>query len=242
RHPAQEPGARPALPAGLPPDVGEFVALYPLRPKIGTVHLIVAPKRLIRRLDATAAEAPALARLAAYAAHLACQLAGRAGLQGLRFAAGLRLRQGGAEQLHAHVLSADLRAPGPGDLERRHFEDFTGGRARFLPLGLAAARLAAEGALPGGPPPGGPLAELACHLCGQRFAGAMHDSRATCTHARARAGPCAPRRAGDRVWRRWRRWASGAAGARRSPRRWRARAAAWSVHAPLAAVTTHLRR
>ncbi|CAE8722459.1 unnamed protein product [Polarella glacialis] len=146
----------------------EFAALYVARPK-STVHLVLTPKRMIRHHQATGADAPTVLRLAIYAKFLAGELA--SAFPGLLFAVGCRGRQGSAQKLHAHLLSMDLAAPGLEDLERRHFQDFTGGPEHFLPLEDLAASLVTAGAPP--KPPPATQGALVCHRCGQRFADAM---------------------------------------------------------------------
>eukprot|EP00928_Gymnodinium_smaydae_P032092 TRINITY_DN23335_c0_g2_i1.p1 TRINITY_DN23335_c0_g2~~TRINITY_DN23335_c0_g2_i1.p1 ORF type:complete len:1009 (+),score=94.44 TRINITY_DN23335_c0_g2_i1:194-3220(+) len=153
----------------------EFVALYAAYPK-SSVHLIISPKRLVRRDDLGTAEASLVQRLARYGSHLSKRLQDVYPEQ--RFIVGLRLRAGRVRQLHAHLLSADLVPQCVEDLNRRHFLDFTAGQTRFLPLDALAARLLAGR----GPPASLSEAEaraldskacLACHRCGQIFGDAM---------------------------------------------------------------------
>jgi len=153
----------------------EFCALYVGHPK-STVHLLVTPTRLLRRKDVSASSAALVRRMAHFARHLSESLSSLH--PDLRFQHGLRLREGRVQQLHAHILSLDLRAPRLDFVSRRHFEDFTGGEDCIMSLDAAAARLEAGCSLPSG---GGmmscdqrPLStELSCHRCGHLFGNAF---------------------------------------------------------------------
>lgn len=171
----------------------EFVALYAGRPK-STVHLVVAPKRLVRRRDAGASEASLAERLGIYADYLARSLAMTGSVEGrpsgLLFAAGLRVREGSAQQLHAHLVSMDLVPACIENLERRHFEDFAGGTKRFMSLSAVVQSLRSAGGLPqiiASQP--GLGRELACHRCGQRFADAIRQLVLHCGRCTEWPGP-----------------------------------------------------
>lgn len=148
----------------------EFVVLYVGRSK-SSLHLVLVPKRPLRRDQATSQEAPLLLRLGFYGAWLVQQVAReRPGL----FAVGFRVRAGQAQQLHADLLSMDLAAPDAEDLQQRHFDDFTG-LGHFVPLEDLAAELAAGRPLPSVAPPLDLRKGLACHRCGQLFGDAIRE-------------------------------------------------------------------
>eukprot|EP00927_Polykrikos_kofoidii_P055032 TRINITY_DN49347_c0_g1_i1.p1 TRINITY_DN49347_c0_g1~~TRINITY_DN49347_c0_g1_i1.p1 ORF type:complete len:1128 (+),score=177.76 TRINITY_DN49347_c0_g1_i1:32-3385(+) len=190
----------------------EFVALYVCRPK-STVHVLVSPRRFLRRCDISSSEAPLVNRMACYAAYLARCLSARTRASAsasvavnapagerplpLLFAAGLRVRPSRVQQFHGHLISMDLAAPRTEDLERRHFEDFTGGPSRFMSLEEVACSLAVGGVVPSGitgPATSIPtfsaaasvggaatatksvaVLELRCHRCGHRFGDASKE-------------------------------------------------------------------
>mmetsp|Transcript_101223 Transcript_101223/g.325241 ORF Transcript_101223/g.325241 Transcript_101223/m.325241 type:complete len:1066 (+) Transcript_101223:60-3257(+) len=176
----------------------EFVTLYVGHPK-SAVHLVVTPSRLLKRQDVTAEQVNLMRRLACYAHHLSGCL--QASFPHLRFASGVRLRTGRVQQFHAHLLSLDFVPPRPGDLERRHLEDFAttsvagaGATSRLLPLDALADVLQREGAVPSAPPDMAPLRAkaLVCHRCGHLFGDAFAQ---LCQHlARCDAWPPPPGR------------------------------------------------
>jgi diadenosine tetraphosphate (Ap4A) HIT family hydrolase len=150
----------------------EFIAVYAGRPK-SSVHLLVAPKRLVQCHQVTVADAPMVGRLAIYAAHLARCLSWSQ--PGKRFAAGFRVRRGLIQHFHGHLLSMDIAPPRFDGLDRRNFEDFTSGPSHFTPLDELACRLAVGDGLPQDLHSNSRKLskELACHRCGQRFGDAM---------------------------------------------------------------------
>eukprot|EP00929_Paragymnodinium_shiwhaense_P060181 TRINITY_DN30081_c0_g1_i1.p1 TRINITY_DN30081_c0_g1~~TRINITY_DN30081_c0_g1_i1.p1 ORF type:complete len:999 (-),score=186.13 TRINITY_DN30081_c0_g1_i1:226-3222(-) len=152
----------------------EFCALYVGRPK-STVHLVLAPKRPLRRALVSESEAGLVKRLGDYAAWLSAHF--EAVYPQLRFAAGFRQRQGRVQQLHAHLISLDLVTPRIEDLGRRHYDDFVSGRGSRL-IGfidaaqdLEAGRLKPLAASGHGSSSGHDA--LRCHRCGQYFGDAM---------------------------------------------------------------------
>lgn len=165
----------------------EFAALYVHKPK-SSVHLIITPRRLLRRQEVSFQEASMLHRMAHYTKFLAQCLA----RPGVDIISGLRVRAGTAQQLHAHLVSLDLVAPCTEDLERHHYRDFTGGVSYLLPLTslgelLAAASGRAEQVISGASTSRGAATSLICHRCGQCFGDAMRELAG---HLRRCQAPC----------------------------------------------------